>query len=207
MDIVISIIEWITAHPHHTYVAVFAVAFLESLPIVGGLVPGSSAIIGMGALVASGAADIWIVVLTAAAGATVGDGSSYWFGRHYGKTIKTMWPFRRYPEVFKRSEDFFDAYGGKSIFIARFIPPVRAVVPLVAGILRVEPRKFFLANIPGALGWAALHALSGVGIAKSFVLLGSRIEHGVVAAVVLCAGFGALVWLSRLLKVRKKTKR
>lgn len=206
MNIVPSIVDWVTAHPHYAYAAVFALAFLESAPIVGGFVPGSTAIVGVGALVPSGAVDFWTVIATAITGAIAGDGLSYWFGRYFQGSVRRFWPFNRHPELIKRSEQFFRAHGGKSVFIARFIPPVRAVVPVVAGILKVEPRDFLIANVLSAIGWSLLHVWSGVAIGKSFAFFSDKIEHGGIVAVLFCVGFGILVWISWFAKQREEKK-
>ncbi len=206
MNIIPSIVDWVAAHPHYAYAAVFAFAFLESAPIVGGFVPGSTAIVGVGALVPSGAVDAWTLIAIAIAGAIAGDGLSYWFGRYFQGSILSIWPLNRHPELITRSKQFFRAHGGKSVFIARFVPPVRAVVPVVAGVLRVGPRDFLVANVLSAIGWSLMHVLSGVAIGKSFELFGSKVEHSGIVAVIFCAGFGILVWISWAAKRREEKK-
>jgi membrane protein DedA with SNARE-associated domain len=207
MDIVPSVVNWIAAHPHYAYVAVFLLALFEAVPFAGGFVPGSTAIVGVGALAQTGAVDLWIVIATAISGAVIGDGLSYGLGHYYGGTIRKLWPFNRHPELITRSKNFFRAHGGKSIFVARFVPPVRAVVPVVAGILRVEPHNFFFANIPAVAIWALLHIFSGVAIGKSFTHFGGKVEHAAIAAILFFVGLGILVWIVRVAKLREKPKR
>ncbi len=67
----------------------------------------------------------------------LGDAISYWLGLRYGHLTETRWPFTRHPELLPRGYAFFDRHGVKSVFIGRFFGPLRAVIPLVAGITRM----------------------------------------------------------------------
>jgi VTT domain len=112
------------------------------------------------------------MLLAAFLGAVFGDGLSFWLGHKYHREILARWPLNRYPALIARSETFFDSHGGKSIFLARFTPGVRAFVPLVAGMLRMPSRRFYAANIFSALVWAPSHILPGVFIGVYFAVAG-----------------------------------
>ena len=88
---------------------------------------------------------------------------------------------------------FFHRHGGKSVFIGRFFGPVRAVIPLAAGIMRMPPRLFWIANVTSALVWAPMLLLAGDGIAEAgerligsentvLLLFGGMTLFGIVAA-------------------------
>jgi len=92
----------------------------------------------------------------------MGDGTSYFIGRFYHQRLRVIWPFRKYPQMIGRGIEFFHRHGGKSIVLARFVGPVRPLVPAVAGMLNMPARRFFLVNILSALLWAPAYILPGV---------------------------------------------
>ena len=98
-------------------------------------------------------------LLAAAVGAVVGDTVSYWIGRRYGGPLRGIWPLSRYPKVLARAERFFDRLGTPSVVVARFIPGLRATVPLVAGMAGMAVRPFLAADILAALVWSPVHIL------------------------------------------------
>jgi undecaprenyl-diphosphatase len=151
-------------------VAVFLVAFSESVAILGLLVPGVVLMFGFGALIATGVLEFWTVFWWAVAGAVAGDGMSFWLGRHFQHELRGFWPFSRHPQTLQRGVDFFQKYGGKSVAIGRFFGPVRAVIPLVAGMLGMPPWRFVIANLLSALLWAPAYLLPGVVLGASMEL-------------------------------------
>src|SRR5260370_11154100 len=68
----------------------------------------------------------------------------------------------RYPQLVKRSEALFRRWGALAVFFARFVPPIRAFVPITAGALGMSPPLFYTVNIPAILLWAPAHVLPGV---------------------------------------------
>ena len=165
-----QVLQWVAAHPHWAYAAVFLTALLESLAIVGLFVPGAVLMFGTGALVAGGGLALGPALLWAAAGAVAGDGLSFWLGRRYHQRLRVLWPFRRYPELVNRGVAFFSHHGGKSVLFARFVGPVRPILPAVAGMLEMPPARFFLANLASALLWAPAYILPGMVFAASLAL-------------------------------------
>jgi membrane protein DedA with SNARE-associated domain len=85
----------------------------------------------------------------------MGDWLSYGLGYHYQHAIVRVWPLSRHAALVARGEAFFRRWGVAGIFIGRFFGPLRAVVPLVAGICRMPQTPFQLANVSSALLWAA----------------------------------------------------
>ena len=165
-----SLLTWVSHNPFWAGVAVFFVAFAESVAILGLLVPGVVLMFGFGALIATGSLEFWPVFGWAVAGAIAGDGLSFWLGRHYQDQLRGVWPFSRHPQTLQRGIDFFHRYGGKSVAIGRFFGPVRAVIPLVAGMLGMPPWRFFTANLISALLWAPAYLLPGVVLGASLEL-------------------------------------
>ncbi|MEW8324701.1 MAG: VTT domain-containing protein [Candidatus Thiodiazotropha taylori] len=165
-----TLLTWIGENPFWAGLSVFIVAFSESVAIVGLLVPGVIAMFGFGALIATGTLQFWPVFWWAVAGAVAGDSLSFWLGRHYQDGLRQIWPFSRYPETLHRGIRFFEKYGGKSVAIGRFFGPVRAIIPLVAGMMGMTPMRFLLANISSALVWAPAYLLPGIVFGASLEL-------------------------------------
>ncbi|MBS1167327.1 MAG: phosphoesterase PA-phosphatase related [Proteobacteria bacterium] len=185
--------DWLSAHSHIAYFAVFLLAFSESIPIVGVVVPGTAVILALSALVPSGVVKLWPLLMAATTGSIVGDGVSFWLGHRYHRAILGRWPLNRYPELIERSEAFFGRHGDKSVFIARFAPGVRAFVPLLAGMFGMSARRFYAVNIASALVWAPSHILSGVLFGATFRALGAAAKPAAILVVVLVAA-GWVLW-------------
>jgi undecaprenyl-diphosphatase len=165
-----QLVNWIGEHPLWAGVAVFLVAFSESVAVFGLLVPGVVAMFSFGALIATGTLDFWPVFWWAVAGAVAGDGLSFWLGHHYQDRLRDLWPFSRHPKTLERGIDFFQRYGGKSVALGRFFGPVRAIIPLVAGMLGMPAWRFLLANLLSALAWAPSYLLPGIVFGASLEL-------------------------------------
>ncbi len=133
--------------------AVFLVAFLESLPVVGLLVPGSTLIVFAGFLVVHGQGNLLSLALWSMAGAFLGDLLSYELGRRYGSTILRLRIFQRYRRWVVESELFFVNHGGKSIFFARFLGPIRGITPFIAGLSGMPQRAFIGYTAVSAILW------------------------------------------------------
>ncbi len=157
-----QLLEWVQQHPHWAGASVFIVSALESLLVVGLFVPGTVVMFGFGALVAAGAMELLPTLAWAVTGAIAGDGISFFIGRHLHQRLRVVWPFRKHPKLMARGVDFFHHHGGKSVVFARFVGPVRPIVPAVAGMLNMAPGRFFLVNSLSALLWAPAYLLPGL---------------------------------------------
>ncbi len=164
------LIDWIQANPLWAGLAVFFVAFAESVAVFGLLVPGVVAMFGFGALIATGTLEFWPVFWWAVAGAVTGDGLSFWIGHRYRDRLRNLWPFSRHPRSLERGIDFFQRFGGKSVAVGRFFGPVRAIIPLVAGMMGMPPWRFVIANLLSALVWAPAYLLPGIAFGASLEL-------------------------------------
>ncbi|HAO42898.1 MAG TPA: PA-phosphatase [Afipia sp.] len=184
-SLVSSIIEFLTAHPHVAYLAVFLLALSESIPIIGVVVPGTAVILALSTLVPSGVLVLWPLLIAATLGAIAGDGFSFWLGHQYHREILGLWPLNRNPDLIQRSEAFFSRHGDKSVFLARFAPGVRAFVPLLAGMLGMSVGRFYAVNIASALVWAPSHILPGVLVGATFSILGAAAKPLAILVVIL----------------------
>jgi membrane-associated protein len=156
------LIAFVSAHAGLAYLTLFLAALLEAVPVVGSVVPGSTIILALSALVPGGELQLEWVLAAAIAGAVLGDGSAFWIGHRAQREILSAWPMTNYPGVVAQSEAFFRRWGTLAVFFARFVPPIRAFVPITAGALDMPPPRFYAVNIPAILLWAAAHVLPGV---------------------------------------------
>ena len=156
------LIAFVSAHPWLAYLTLFLAALLEAVPVVGSVIPGSTIILALSALVPGGELQFAPVLLAAAAGAVLGDGVAFWIGHRRQREILSAWPMTNFPRVVAQSEAFFHRWGTLAVLFARFVPPVRAFVPITAGALGMPPLRFYAVNIPAILLWALAHVLPGV---------------------------------------------
>ncbi|MBN8919826.1 MAG: DedA family protein [Rhizobiales bacterium] len=149
-------IEFVRTNQVWAAPVVFGLAFAESLAFISLLVPAWAILVGIGALIGSSGVSFWPIWAGAALGAACGDWLSYWIGRKFEHTVQTMWPLSRHPELIPRGEAFVSRWGALGIFIGRFFGPLRASVPLVAGIFEMPYWRFQAANFSSAFVWAAV---------------------------------------------------
>ena len=159
-------LSFVEAHVHLAPYIVFALAFGESLAVISLLVPATFILVGVGALIEAGDIAFLPVWACAAAGAALGDAVSYWVGRHFKEKTHRLWPFSRHPQMLERGERFFHRHGSWSVFIGRFFGPIRAVIPLVAGMFAMPQRVFQMANIASAMLWAFVLLAPGAAVMK-----------------------------------------
>jgi membrane protein DedA with SNARE-associated domain len=177
------LVDFVGAHPLLSFLAVFLLALSEAVPVIGTVVPGSTLILAISALA---------MLVAAVLGAIAGDGFSFWLGHRYQRQMLSGWPLNRFPWLIERSAQFIRKYGITSVFLARFTAVVRAFVPLLAGILRMSSRQFYVANILSALVWAPMHVFPGVLLGLAVAFGGAHAPQLSLAAV----GVLILVWIA-----------
>jgi membrane protein DedA with SNARE-associated domain/membrane-associated phospholipid phosphatase len=188
----IHLLHLLAGHPAWTLTVIFLAAFLEAIAVIGTFVPGSTAMFLAGALVGTGSLSLGWVFLSAITGAIAGDGMSFWIGSRYKARIVQLWPFRTHPQVLEAGHRYCQKHGAKSVVFARFIGPLRAIVPVVAGMLGMPPARFYAMNVLSALLWAPAHILPGVVFGASILLAGA-VSFRLVVVIALLVG---IVWLS-----------
>src|ERR1700757_2913942 len=152
---------FIAAHPSWAVAIMFVTAFGESFAFVSLLFPGTSLLIAAGTLMAAGSLPYLPIVAGAVVGAGLGGTVSFWSGPRFGGGMARVWPFTRSPELLPSGIRFFARHGGKSVFIGRFFGPMRAVVPLAAGVMRMHRKRFWFANVTSAVVWAPMLLFAG----------------------------------------------
>ena len=156
------LIAFVSAHAWLAYVTLLLAALLEAVPVVGAVIPGSTVILALSALIPGGELRLEGVLAAAILGALLGDGVAFWIGHRSQREILGTWPLANYPRLIEESEAFFNKWGTLAVFFARFVPPIRAFVPITAGSLGMAPWKFYSVNVGAILLWAAAHVFPGV---------------------------------------------
>jgi membrane protein DedA with SNARE-associated domain len=146
------------ARVHQAWAApiVFMLAFMESLAFISLLVPAWGALVLIGTLIGAGEMNFWPIWVAGSIGAALGDWLSYWVGLKLEYRVQNIWPLSRHPDLIPRGEAFIKKWGALGIFIGRFFGPLRAAVPLVAGIFEMPFWTFQIANFVSAFVWAGV---------------------------------------------------
>ena len=142
-----------------TYAILFAIIFCETGLVVTPILPGDSLLFAVGAFCARPGQplDIWVAVALLIVAAVLGDTVNYAIGHYLGPKV-FHYPKSRFfnPDHLRKTHDFYEKYGGKTIIIARFVPIVRTFAPFVAGIGAMSYPRFITYNVVGGLLWVAV---------------------------------------------------
>jgi membrane protein DedA with SNARE-associated domain/membrane-associated phospholipid phosphatase len=157
-----SLVHFLQGHPHWGGLITFIVSLIESLAVIGTIVPGSVTMTGIGALVGSGVLPSTATFIWAIAGAYTGDCISYGIGIYYNERLRTIWPFNKHSKWLQMGEDFFRQHGGKGVVIGRFVGPIRSLIPMIAGLLKMRPSRFLPFAFVSATLWAIVYMMPGV---------------------------------------------
>ncbi len=144
-----------------TYAILFLIIFAETGFVVTPFLPGDSLLFAAGALAATGALNPYLLGGLLFVAAVLGDTVNYSAGAYFGTRV-----FKEDARIFKlkylrKTEDFFEKYGGKTIVIARFVPIVRTYAPFVAGASTMNYSRFIFYNLFGGALWVGLFVAAG----------------------------------------------
>ncbi len=143
-----------------TYWVIFIAALLEATAFVGLFFPGTTLVTFVGYLASRGIIDVWDAIWFVAIGGIVGDALSYELGRRGKNFFSDESRFFK-TDLLVKGQNFFNRHGAKSVFFARFVGPLRPVVPFVAGLSRMDQKRFFIFNILGGIAAAIVYILIG----------------------------------------------
>ena len=172
MEVVTGIIDFILHIDVHlqeiigqygalTYLILFLIVFAETGLVVTPILPGDSLLFAAGTFAALGSLNPFLLTLLLIAAAIAGDTVNYWVGHWVGPKAfsgKIRWLRSDY---MKRTEEFYERHGGKTIIMARFVPIVRTFAPFVAGVGRMHYGRFLAFNVVGAVLWVSLCVMAG----------------------------------------------
>ena len=156
--------EWSQALGPWLYFLLFAIVFCETGLVVTPFLPGDSLLFAVGALASlpDSGMNLWLVAALMIVAAVLGDAVNYAVGAYMGPRVfsraDSRWLNQKH---LQRTHDFYEKYGGKTIFLARFVPIVRTFAPFVAGVGSMTYSHFALYNITGAASWVLAFLLAG----------------------------------------------
>ena len=188
-----------------TYAILFVVIFIETGLVVTPFLPGDSILFAAGALIAAtGVMDVKILYILMVIAAVAGDTANYWIGHYIGPRVFTQQSRWLKKEYLDRTHAFYEKHGGKTIFLARFIPIIRTFAPFVAGVGEMTYGHFISYNVVGGIIWPALFLFGGyffgnIGFIKNHFSL-------VVIAIVLISLLPAVIEVLRSRKQPKKNE-
>ena len=142
-----------------TYAILFLIIFMETGFVVTPFLPGDSLLFAAGTLAPLSGLNIWLIIVLLIVAAIAGDTVNYWIGHYLGeRAYNIKWIKKEYLD---RTHAFFQKHGGKTIFLARFVPIVRTFAPFVAGMGKMSYGYFFSYNVFGGIIWVVLFTLLG----------------------------------------------
>jgi len=158
---------------HHEWAAVVlgVTTFLESLVLLGAFVPATALMVLAGGLIAKGVLEPVPVVLACVTGAVIGDAISFSIGRRLGRHAfrhPALAPHRR---SIARTRLLCRRYGSASVYLGRFLGPLRAFVPVMVGMLRMRRHQFQVANLVSAVLWVLVMLAPGYFATTGFAKL------------------------------------
>jgi len=142
-----------------TYAILFAVIFLETGVVVTPFLPGDSLLFAAGTFAALGSMNVYLLAGLLIVAAILGDTVNYSIGRYLGERAYNIKFLKK--DYFDRTHAFFEKHGGKTIFLARFVPIVRTFAPFVAGIGKMSYGYFITYNFVGGIVWVLLFTFAG----------------------------------------------
>lgn len=152
------IVTFVREHQSWAGPIAFLVAFGESICFLSLIWPGTAILVGITGLLAASGTDINILgpaIIAAGLGGSLGYSISYWIGLRFKDSIANIWPFTKQPDLIPHGKVFFEKFGAWGVFLGHFFGPVRAVIPVVAGMFAMRQLPFQVANIASAFLWAA----------------------------------------------------
>jgi membrane-associated protein len=183
--------QFVREHGAWVYALLFAIVFCETGLVVTPFLPGDSLLFVVGTLAAVGGMDIGAVIAVLIAAALSGDNSNYWIGRWAGMRLFSRW---LNPAYLKRTHEFYERHGGKTIIIARFVPIVRTYVPFVAGVGEMPYLRYLAYCLVGAALWVGSLCLAGY-FFGNIPMVKNNLTAVILAIVLLSVSPGIVAWL------------
>ncbi len=154
--------EVIQAYGTWTYALLFTIVFLETGLVVTPILPGDSLLFAAGSFAALGPLDVGLLFALLSVAAVLGDTVNYAIGHYLGPKVFHYERSRFFnPDHLRKTHQFYEKYGGKTIIIARFVPIVRTFAPFVAGIGAMTYWRFLAYNVVGGVLWVAVCLFAG----------------------------------------------
>jgi membrane-associated protein len=157
-----TVAELATQHGHWLYLILFVIIFAETGLVVFPFLPGDSILFIVGTVVATADLNVHLLVVCLIVAAVLGDTLNYSIGHYIGPRAFDRKDSRWFKQAhLRRTQSFYDRFGGITIIIGRFVPIVRTFAPFLAGVAGMTYPRFFCYNIVGAIAWVASLTYAG----------------------------------------------
>jgi membrane protein DedA with SNARE-associated domain len=156
-----SITTFTKAHQSLAPLVVFMLAMGETIVVVSLFIPSTLILFGLGGLFAASGVPLAPCIIAGALGAGIGFSLSYLLGATFQGRILGLWPLRNYPDALQKATEFSRRWGALGVLMGHFAGPLRPLIPIVAGITRMPPFQFMIANLIGGLGWILVFLTPG----------------------------------------------
>ena len=163
-----EIIVWLEKNPQWIALGIIGASFIESFALIGIIIPGVLLLAIISGLAAT-SLNIIEVVTIAYFSSLLADVMSFFIGYSFRNSINKVWPFKEHPEFLQEGQKFFKQYGMIGLFIGKFIGPIRPLLPITAGSLNMDKRRFFLIEILSCFLWALIYTVPGYYAAQTIV--------------------------------------
>lgn len=202
--------DWINAHGGLYLIAL--IIFAETGLFIGFFLPGDGLLLITGILLAGTTTPfdepilnliLWLIIISASG--IVGNMVGYWFGKKTGPTLfekKDSWLFKK--KHMDQAREFYEQKGGTAIIVARFLPVVRTFAPIVAGVVKMERKKFMLYNIIGGITWVFSITIAGYALGKVVPNIADYLHYVIIGIVVVTTA--PVLWKMFISKPKPKTE-
>jgi membrane protein DedA with SNARE-associated domain/membrane-associated phospholipid phosphatase len=157
-----QIVSFVHLHPQYGISFAFCIALIESLAIIGSIIPGTVTMTAIGSMIGTSLLPLETTLLVIILGAFIGDCLSFAIGFYYQDSLKNWRWIKRYHKWLTYCEGLFKHYGLSAILIGRFFGPMRSMIPLVAGLLNMRIFLFLFAALFASILWAIVYLIPGI---------------------------------------------
>jgi len=197
-----SFFQLLSQHYIIAYGVIFSVTFLESFAFIGLVVPGTLFAVSAGFFASKGMFNLLTLIITASFGAILADLASYYLGHFYGDKIIARRFYKKYEPYIEKGNRFFSKHGGKSVLLGRFIGFTRPIIPFLAGLLNMNPVKFWIYAVVSGFSWGFSYIGAGYLFGESWKMIEAWIgKFGVILLTLFIIGYlikKVLIWLGSL---------
>lgn len=167
--------ELLAQHQHLAFFILFFVVFFESVAVLGLLLPGTALMFSFGILIGAGQLEFWQACIVGSLACFLGDGLSYYAGRYFRPQLENWSWLVKQQSLLLKVRTMLDSNAWFAIIAGRFIGPTRPLLPLLAGMLELPPKRFFPPSLLAGIFWPAAYLLPGILAGVAWKLEGSNL--------------------------------
>ena len=197
------LVEFLHDYGLWVYALLFLIIFAETGLVVTPFLPGDSLLFAAGTLAASAGLDIYALIALLVAASFSGDNTNYWIGYHIGPRVFRSEGSRLLNRAYlERTHAFYERHGGKTVFLARFLPILRTFAPFVAGVGRMPYARFLAFSLAGSVTWVGLFVSAGYYFGN-IPIVRENLAWVMLGIIVVSLAPGVISWLRHYFRGRK----